>query len=412
MAKKNSLTSCQTAALDLLESTSNVFVTGVAGSGKSYLIRQFLRTQLESDYPVLASTGAAAVLVGGRTFHSFFGLGIMQGGVDATVERALQNTRLKKRLQKTIGVIIDEVSMLSGPTLRAAETIARLAREKNYPWGGLRVIAVGDFAQLPPVSYTGQKREWAFQDSTWIKSNFIPAYLSTIVRTKDESFQEILGDIRNGQVTPRVREFLDSRKLEHPDEFLGTRLFSTRDATERYNLERLETLDGAVESIATTYNGDEKAIQDLKRNAPVPEVIRLKRGALVMLRQNDPQGRYVNGSLGEVQEIGAEEIQIDLQSGIMVKVEKMSFSLLNSDGKEVASAQNFPLNLAYATTIHKAQGMTLDSLLVDLRNLWEPGQAYVALSRVKASNGVFVAAWNPSSIKVDPQVQEFYRSFS
>src|SRR5580692_8837694 len=133
------LNSDQQTALQILNKDGNVFITGAAGSGKSFLLRHYLRGK---TFPILASTGAAAILVGGRTFHSFFGLGIMQGGLEATVQRALTNKKLVRRLKKTQGVVIDEVSMLSGATLRAAETIARKAREQESPWGGLRVVAV------------------------------------------------------------------------------------------------------------------------------------------------------------------------------------------------------------------------------------------------------------------------------
>jgi len=402
------LNSCQNAALEVLEGTSNVFLTGVAGSGKSFLIRHFLRHREMDSFPILASTGAAAILVGGRTFHSYFGLGIMQGGFDATVERALKNSRLVKRLKKTEGVVIDEISMLSGPTLRAAEAISRIARGRDTAWGGLRIIAVGDFAQLPPVSQVG-RREWAFQDSTWARSNFVPFMLKTIMRSKDEAYLEILNQVRNGICSEKVANFLDARKLPHPGEFLGTRLFPRRDMTEQFNLQKLAEIGGEAKFIQTEYRGAEKSIGDLKRSSPVPEVISLKKDALIMMRQNDPMGRFVNGSLGTIIHMTDEKLRIKLLSGREVDIEKASFSLLDAEGKEVATAKNFPVNLAYATTIHKAQGMTLDSLMVDLRNLWEPGQAYVAMSRVKESTGIFVTAWTQSSIKTDPDVSEFYR---
>ena len=414
MSNLESLNSCQKSALSILDSHENVFLTGVAGSGKSFLVRHFLAQKSSDSFPVLASTGAAAILVGGRTFHSFFGLGIMQGGFEATVERALSNKKLQKRLKKTIAVIIDEVSMLSGTALRAAETICRKARGKQFPWGGIRVIAVGDFAQLPPVSAYNQPREWAFLDETWLKSDFRSAVLRTIVRTQDTEFQEILNFIRSGVVNERVTRFLNERKvsdfMDMDEAFEGTRLFPHRDTTEKFNLLKLSQLEGQAQSIPTVYSGNEKSIQDLKRNAPIPEILRLKEGALVMLRINDPKQRFVNGSLASIEKIEKDSLKIRLQAGNRIcDVETTSFSLLDAEGKEVASARNFPLNLAYATTIHKAQGMTLDALMVDLRNLWEPGQAYVALSRVKSANNVFVTDWNSNSIKMDPRVAEFYR---
>lgn len=154
---------CQQKALNFLEtSADNIFLTGRAGTGKSYLVRYFLKDRDPKTFPVVASTGAAAIVVGGRTFHSFFGLGIMEGGIEKTIERATKDRRVVKRLQKIGGFVLDEVSMIPGPALRAAEIICRIARKKHLPWGGARVIAVGDFAQLPPVTRGSQKKRMGF----------------------------------------------------------------------------------------------------------------------------------------------------------------------------------------------------------------------------------------------------------
>lgn len=397
--------------MDQLGGAENVFVTGAAGSGKSFLIGRFLRAVAASDeaLPVLASTGAAAILVGGRTFHSFFGLGILQGGHQATVDRALKNKRLARRLKKARGVMIDEVSMLSGQTLRAAEEIARRTLDPERPWGGLRVIAIGDFAQLPPVSNQGV-RDWAFLDPTWTATRFEPAVLRTIFRTRDAEFLRMLNFVRVGQFNAEVAAFLKAKTAAVSGDALGTRLFPHRETTERFNLEKLNGMPGDVRRFETAYFGEEKYVADLKRSAPIPEVLQLKEGALVMIRQNDVQGRWVNGSLGHVREIRDDSLHIELLSGIQAEIEAVSFTLLDAEGKEVASARNFPVNLAYATTIHKAQGMTLDRVIVDLRNLWEPGQAYVALSRAKSGDGLTVTGWTSSSIKTDPRVSAFNRA--
>lgn len=411
---QSELNSCQTRAVKTLGGTENVFLTGVAGSGKSFLIRQFLKDKSSKEFPVLASTGAAAILVGGRTFHSFFGLGILQGGYAATVERALRDKRVVRRLKKTQGVVIDEVSMLSGMVLRAAEHIARVARESQLPWGGLKIVAVGDFAQLPPVTQGFAERDWAFLDSTWSRSAFACELLRTQVRTQDPEFLDVLNRVRRGVVDQTVADYLNSRCLSGGDldDFEGTRLFPRREMVERFNLERLSALSGKLHEIATEYSGAEKSVEDLKRSAPIPEILRIKEGALVMLRQNDPMLRWVNGSLAQIVAIDAsgESIRVRLvDSGIHTDIEPVSFTLLNAEGMEVASARNFPLNLAYATTIHKAQGMTLDRVLVDLRNLWEPGQAYVALSRIKQGSGLSLVGWTPNSVRTDSAVAAFYR---
>ncbi len=400
-----SLNPDQRQALEILKGQDNVFITGAAGSGKSYLLRCFLSG---TKIPVLASTGAAAILVNGRTFHSFFGLGIMEGGFQATLERAIANKRLVRRIKKTETVVIDEVSMISGPTLRAAETICREIRGGLAPWGAIRVIAVGDFAQLPPVNPHIRAKEWAFLDESWARSRFHPVVLRQPMRTLDARFLEVLNHVRQGRLTDEVRDFLNERVRPQPaTEF--TRLFPHRQTVESYNLQRLSLLPDPLHTFETIYAGTERDIENFRRHSPIGDQIQLKLGALVMLRQNDPQGRFVNGSLGLVQKISPEELAIELLNGRMITLEKASFSLLDAEGRMVVSATNFPLSLAWAMTIHKAQGATLDRVMMDLRRVWEPGQAYVALSRATDPAGLFLEGWRPEAILSDPVVTKFHR---
>lgn len=411
MQNKVVLSPCQENALELLQGKDNIFLTGVAGSGKSFLLRQFLKDKDPKEFPVLASTGAAAILVGGRTFHSFFGLGIMDGGAARAVAVALNNSKVRSRIRKAEAIIIDELSMLPGEALAAAEEIARSCRKSDEPWGGLRVIGVGDFAQLPPVTRYGQPRLWAFQNPVWELSNFQPAILKTIMRQEDESFLSILNSVREGEWNMDVQEFFQDRALQDDGTIQGTRLFPRKDATAKFNADRLEELAGTVEEYPTEYTGSAKGIETLKKQAPIEEVLRIKEGALVMLRQNDPIGRWVNGSLGNV--IGINEkrqLEIRLLKGNKVKVERAAFTLSDAEGNPIATAMNYPVNLAWASTIHKAQGSTFDRLIVDLRRLWEPGHAYVALSRVRAADGLYVTGWSASSVKIAPEVVNFHRS--
>src|SRR3989344_2635043 len=192
VSNQAAFTSCQAKGLHVLERHGNVFLTGAAGTGKSFLLQHYLAGKPTESFPIVASTGVAAVLVGGRTFHSFFGLGILEGGPDATVLRALRSRKLIDRLNCACCVIIDEVSMLSGTMLKVAETIARRARGSGDPWGGLRIIAVGDFAQLPPVTPDNKDKDWAFLHHVWQESDFQPALLSTVMRTQDIEFLTIL----------------------------------------------------------------------------------------------------------------------------------------------------------------------------------------------------------------------------
>ncbi len=410
MAGQARLTPCQMKALDVLQREGNVFLTGAAGTGKSFLLDQYLAGKPTDAFPVVASTGAAAVIVGGRTFHSFFGLGILEGGAEMAVARALRNRRVINRLRRACCVVIDEVSMLAGATLQAAETVARRAREIAAPWGGLRIIAVGDFAQLPPITADQRNKDWAFRHDVWQESDFEPALLSTVMRTQDTAFLEILNFVREGIVNDRVSDFLQQRTMPSSDTADGTRLYPHRAQAEQYNLRRLASLPQKLHEFPTQYIGVEKYLDAARRAVPIPDTLQIKENALIMMRKNDPSGelRYVNGSLGHIRGIGDETLFITLLSGDDIEVGKEKFSSLDGDGNEVMAAWNFPVTLAWATTIHKAQGASLDRLIVDLHQLWEPGQAYVALSRVRSGDGLMVERWHPASIRAEPLVTAFY----
>ncbi|MFP5520045.1 MAG: DEAD/DEAH box helicase [Bdellovibrionia bacterium] len=402
----------QTIALDLLRSGENVFLTGGAGSGKSFLIRYFFKEIDPKSMPILASTGAAAVLLGGRTFHSFFGLGIMEGGPHATLERALKDNKLMARLRKVEGVIIDEVSMISGAALTVAETLAQKARDSRLPWGGMRIIAVGDFAQLPPVTKENEKRDWCFLTSAWNRSAFHNVVLTHNQRVHDKDFLDILSDVRHGHVTDRVREFLDDHLRVHDNDDPGTRLFPRKIHAEKFNRLKLDEINEEEVIVDSIYIGTERFVESLMKSAPVPLKLSLKIGCRVMFIQNDPNKRWVNGTRGIITDIEADKIHVKKDGGRVVQVEKASFSLMDADGNVLASVIQFPLVLAYATTIHKSQGATLEDLWCDISHLWEPGHAYVALSRLKSAEGLRLIGWRPHSIIVDPLVMDFYRGLS
>jgi ATP-dependent DNA helicase PIF1 len=401
------LTTSQKEALDVLENdTSNVFLTGYAGTGKSFLVSHFLSNKdSRSEYPVLGSTGVSALLVRGRTFHSFFGLGASNGPVEQIVKQATDNKRVGQRLRKAKAIVLDEVSMISGYTLMAAEMIARFFLESSEPWGGLRVIVVGDFAQLPPVDRQSRK-PWAFLSPTWGESKFAPLILTEPTRTQDEKLIEVLNQVRNGVVDDFVEEFLNERKQTTYDPLM-TRLFPLREQVSQFNLEKLSEISGDLISVATRYSGQEPFVSSLKKNAPVDEVLHLKKGAQVMIRVNDPMLRYVNGSVGKIVECKDDILTVQIKNRVF-EFEKMSFTWMDGQGEIKAKAENFPVQLSWATTIHKSQGMTLDSAWIDLTRFWEAGQTYVALSRVKTSANLLIQDWNKSAIKADPFVKDFY----
>ncbi len=404
---KVQLTPSQTEAFsELMETQDNIFLTGGPGTGKSFLIREFLRESPEK-IPVVASTGAAAILIGGRTFHSFFGLGIMQGGSNVVVEKALKNKRLRKRLKNTETLVIDEISMLSSDALDCAERIASTVRKSLQPWGGIRIITVGDFAQLPPISQ-GKDKQWCFLSQTWERSRFKKLILREVKRTEDSMFLEVLEDIRWGKVSERVRTFLNGRLMNNEElEQDVPHVFPRRAQTDSFNHARLNEIGFDSRLYPTEYGGKDIYIERLKRDAPIAEVLELKQSVLVMIRVNDPKQRYVNGTVGTIEELEDDCLLVRVKNQIF-EIEPFTFTILDDEGQEAAFAKNFPVSLAYASTIHKVQGTTLERCHISLRALWEPGQAYVALSRARSGRGISLMDWDEKSIQADLVVKKFY----
>lgn len=402
----------QEKVLRLLNSTQSVCITGSAGTGKSFVFRHWLG--LQHNVPVLASTGAAAVLLGGRTFHSFFGLGVMQGPLDRIVYDAVSRPAIQKNLRSCDTIAIDEISMLGADLLAVAEQIAKIVRNSGKPWGGLRVLVSGDFLQLPPIVGRGQEVSWAFEGDVWRRSNFKIGVLNEIVRTSDPEFSNYLNLIRWGVYDNRVYEFLRSRFHETvPEDFQGTRLYAHRKTVGDINEMMLEKLPGEVIRIETKFFGNESYRKSLTNSMPIPETLCLKIGALVMVRKNALDLSYCNGTLGIVSSINPTEDLISITSianGKEIWLSKTNFDWCDGHGNVALTAKNFPLCLAWATTIHKAQGATIDRVSVDLRGVWESGQSYVALSRVRSMDQLHIEGWGADSIKVDPKVIQFYRN--
>ncbi len=400
----------QKIALTALSTTRNVFLTGPAGVGKTFVINSYLKQNLKKS-PVLASTGAAAVQINGRTFHSFFGLGIMEGGISKTVKRATESSRIQKRIAKTQELIIDEISMIHPQAFEAADLIAKSIKFNLSPFGGIRLILTGDFLQLPPVDRFEKKIPWLFTHELWKQVNPVKIELFKSMRTESQEFVNILNKIRLGNCDSHVEAFLNSRVAPLKDDFDGTVLFGRKAEAESYNQNMLNKLKTPLKEFNTevsTVTGIQTPKGSLISYSPLPEVLLLKEGALVMIRKNDVEGEYVNGTLAHIKSISDESIVLKTKSGKQITLLKEDFHVLDGDGKIIATICNFPLTLGWATTIHKSQGASIDCLHVNLRALWETGQAYVALSRAKDPNALFIEQWTPGSIKADGEVVKFY----
>ena len=302
--------------------------------------------------------------------------------------------------------------MIPGDALMIAEALAQNARESKLPWGGMRVITVGDFAQLPPVTKNRADRDWAFVNRVWQQSDFQVCLLSHNQRVHEDQFLDVLHDVRHGLVTERVQDFLNDHLRDHDELDPAPRLFPRRAQADEYNQFRLGEIAENEVQIDSVYFGSERHVEMLMRSAPVPPKLNLKVGCHVLFLQNDPQKRWSNGTRGEVVNIDIDRIVVKKNNGREAIVEKSSFAMQDAEGNTVASVLQYPLTLAYATTIHKSQGATLDDLWCDLGSLWEPGQAYVALSRLKSSSGLRLLRWSPRSFITDPRVMDFYQRIS
>lgn len=393
----------------------HIFLTGGAGTGKSFIVNRYrkMMEDMGATVPVVASTGAAAVLVGGQTFHRFFGLDGARD-VEALVNRALSKEYVWHRLSKVGAIILDEVSMLPGYAFEAAYQIAQRVRRSSEPWGGMGILAVGDFRQLPPVvkQYEGP-RPWVFLTKAWEETGFVPAMLTEPVRATDRDFVAILNDARIGKLTERIEAFLNEKTVGQIEADIP-RVFARKVDVESFNQKKLAELTGNTVLRSTEYKGHDRYTDELRKNAPIPEQLAFRRGALVMMRQNAKDDSYVNGSLGHIVDFYGESgpdpmIIVKLLSGQSIMVAPSKFMLTDEFGDILATCENYPMTLAWATTIHKSQGATMDAALLDLAGLWEPGQLYVALSRVRSPDGIKVISWDPRAFKKDRKVSEFHK---
>jgi ATP-dependent DNA helicase PIF1 len=393
---------------------AHLFLTGRAGTGKTTVTRAILQ-RLGPQAAVVAPTGVAAMNAGGQTLHSFFRLPprlITPGDI-----RRLRNARTVKALTT---LVIDEISMVRSDMMQAVDFSLRLNRDSAEPFGGVRIILVGDLAQLPPIA---QGEEGAFLEDTYGGPFFFhaPAFrdagftmveLTEVHRQADPEFVEVLNAVRDGELTPDLAEILNARVTGRIGlEASGTHvvLTPTNQAASSINQARLEGLRGEPRGFSGKVEGEFDP-----RLFPTDDPLVLKVGARVMMIRNDPGGRYVNGSIGEVVGFSSEGVKVHVNDQF-VTIEPVSWERIRyaADGQSsklkretIGSYVQYPLRLAWAMTIHKAQGLTLDKVYLDVsRRLFAHGQAYVALSRARTLEGLELSRpLQPSDIITDQRL--------
>lgn len=406
----------QSEALDILKTGVHVFLTGEAGSGKTHVVSAYAAYLREHEvgFAVTASTGIAATHIRGMTIHSWSGIGIHSELTDDEVRRIAESRYVSKRIRKASVLIIDEISMLDGRILSLVERVCRKARKSGLPWGGLQVVLVGDFFQLPPVSVGGDTAQFAFQSSAWDALAPMICYLTEQHRQEDDLFLDILSAIRGGTFSETHRLHIESRlsTAESLPEEDMTRLFSHNANVDSINGAELRKLPGKTYSFVMSSRGPDNLVETLKRGCLSPERLDLKEGATVMFTKNNPGEGYVNGTLGTVTgfEAARKYPVVRTRDGERVTVEPAEWTI--DEGDEVlAKISQLPLRLAWAMTIHKSQGVSLDSAVMDLSQTFEFGQGYVALSRVRRLSGIHLLGINEKAFLVHPVVAEQDRLF-
>lgn len=399
----------QETALKLLKAGENVFLTGSAGAGKTYTLNQYINylKARKVSVAITASTGIAATHMNGMTIHTWAGIGIKDFLSEEDLKRMKERKYLKEHLENAQVLIIDEISMLHAKQLNLVNQVLKYFKESDEAFGGIQVIVAGDFFQLPPVSRNDERNrdKFCFMSDAWVEAKFRVCYLTEQHRQGNDYLNDILNAIRAQAIGTEHRNALQgTRHQEIGDTY--TRLYTHNMDVDSINFRHLNEIDNEPRQFDAQCDGNDKLIETLKSSVRAPETLTLKKHAKVMFVKNNFDLGYINGSLGEV--IGFEEDdefgvlpKVKLTDGTTLLVEPETWSVDNEAGKTIASFQQIPLRLAWAITIHKSQGMTLEAAEIDLSHTFEKGQGYVALSRLKTLDGLRLKGFNEQALELD-----------
>lgn len=404
----------QALALEIMLSGENVFLTGAAGSGKTFTLNQFIKLAKNSGkkVSVTATTGLAATHLGGNTIHAWSGIGIYNYLSRKFFEK-FPKTRAEI-IKNTDILVIDEISMLHDFRLDIVEEICRTIRQNDKPFGGIQVILCGDFFQLPPINRTGGRTGgFAIHSNAWKLAEFTICYLEENHRQKNDELSEILNALRADDLRRKhAQSLLDRIDIEpnfESDDFSKnlTELHTTNIDVDKINEQKLTELEGEEFHFAQTTTGAKNYVETLQKSVLAPELLRLKKGALVMAVKNAQNRQYVNGSIGEV--IDFERLTdypiVQFRNGKIITMVPETWEMRDGEKKR-ASIMQIPLRLAYAITVHKSQGMTLDAARIDLRKAFSEGMGYVALSRVRSLDRLYLLGINRTALMVSEEAQK------
>ncbi len=417
----------QAQALTILKTGANVFLTGEPGAGKSHTVNAYVAYLREHSIEpaITASTGIAATHIGGMTIHSWSGIGIKTTLTKYDLDKIASSEYVAKRVSRTQVLIIDEVSMLAPSMLSMIDQVLKEIRQNDAPFGGMQVILVGDFFQLPPIQKINYGSEdqtmfddeqvaiFAYESPEWAALRPIVCYLTEQYRQDDKHFLSVLQALRAGEIGEVHMEHILSRQIaptQAPPDI--TRLFSHNADVDSLNTNALSKLTSRQKTYEMSSRGPDALVATLARGCLSPETLTLKIGASVMFTKNNPLMHFANGTLGTVEDFDTDTGApiIRTKSGHKVIAESMEWSV-QENGVVRASISQIPLRLAWAITVHKSQGMSLDAAVMDLSQVFEYGQGYVALSRVRRLSGLYLLGINQKALAVHPAILEEDASF-
>jgi len=443
----------QTEAIEIIMGGHNVFLTGAAGSGKTWVLNKCIEKLTESgkDVAVTATTGIAATHIDGSTIHSWSRIMIRDESDladDDVIEHIVENDKTaRKNIRACDVLIIDEISMLHAYQLDAIDKICKGIRRSTKPFGGIQIILSGDFFQLPPVVKNGKKKCYAFESQTWTRSNIKVCCLEEQYRQLDKEFISILNEIRENSVSPTSKKLLDSRylaKLEN--ESTPLKLYPLNQDVDLINSSELAKINKPANTYIMNSFGDPNIVESLKKGCIAKEELSLKIGTPVIFIKNNRKEGYINGTQGVV--IGFTEPDLDTEDfdedtdeesndeeypivktidGKIITASPESWKRMRHEKTEVldeygnkiikvrevtiASVTQIPLILGWSITTHKVQGMSLDCVEMDLSRVFEEGMGYVALSRVRTLAGIRLLGMNPIALRVNPKIIEIDNIF-
>lgn len=456
----------QSTALDILKTGRNVFLTGSAGAGKTYTINQYLHYLRARDVAVAvtASTGIAATHMNGMTIHSWSGIGIADELTAQDIARIKKRQIVAERIERTKVLVIDEISMLHRKQFDLINQVMQAIKDNDLPFGGVQLLVAGDFFQLPPIGepHETTRDKFAFMAQAWLDADFAICYLTEQHRQKSHTQTEdgnqyfgldltaILNQIRRQEFTEHIMPALNATAT-HALSHTRTRLYTHNINVNSINEQELGKLTTDSQTYHAWSEGDEKLVETLKKSVRNNPELTLKIGAKVMFIKNNSDMNVSNGTMGTIvgfapvslekkeeekdsdkatkkssktieatDNESAENSQIEADNALETAIEQQLYPVVElNDGRKVtaeydawriddeegeilAAYYHIPLTLAWAITIHKSQGMTLDAAEIDLSKTFEKGQGYVALSRLKQLSGLQLLGLNELSLQLDP----------